>query len=186
MSSNPTQLPNARPLNPAGPAPLRQPGSLRRTSSVDVFFPQGKSGNMRVEGRARDIATLASGGPPIVLAEDRFTAELQPDRIIAAITAEPARPGLARLIGQSGSSWFRARLQEAVPQEKAAGTPLYLILDDMPGATLVFGLGLVAMGSGLAEPGAPGAAGFRVVEEDRQAGRGLHRPCPRLAGAAGG
>ncbi len=94
---------------------------------------------MRVLGRARDVVTPAAGGAPVVLAEDGFTALIRPDRIIAAIEAMPVRPALADLIGQSGSGGFRARLKLTVPEERDGATPLYLVLDDIPGASLVSG-----------------------------------------------
>src|ERR1700753_4309712 len=86
----------------AGAAPVRVPGSLRRTSSIDVSWPQGRPAGMMMVGRARDILTPASGGAPILCAEDKFEARLAPDRTVTAIEAKPARPGLSGLIGERG------------------------------------------------------------------------------------
>ena len=129
--------PPGGPRRTAGHAPLRPPGSLRRTSSVDVLFPEGSDGPVLLLGRARDIATPLQGGAPVVLAEDRYTLWLNPDRSIASIAAEPARPALAQLTGQPVAGGLRKRLQLLAPEERQHGTPLYLVLDDIPGACLV-------------------------------------------------
>jgi Protein of unknown function (DUF2889) len=115
------------------------PGSVRRTSSIDVSWPQGRAGNLRMVGRARDILTPAAGAAPTLCAEDWFEAELQPDRSIVAIQSQPPRPALSRLIGQRGGGGLRKVLEEVVPEERREATPLYLILDDISGASLVAG-----------------------------------------------
>jgi hypothetical protein len=115
------------------------PGSVRRTSSIDVFWPEGRTGNLRFAGRARDIMTPPAGGAPIICAEDSFEARLALDRSITAIAADPPRPGLKNLIGQRGGGGLREALQAALPEERRQGTPLYLILDDIAGVSLVSG-----------------------------------------------
>ena len=123
----------------AGPAPLRRPGSVRRTSTIDTSWPDGRLGNLRLVGRARDMVTPQAGGSGIVVAEDSFQAELQADRTIIAIAADPPRPALARIVGQRGGGRLRGVLAETIPEERAGATPLYLILDDISGASLVAG-----------------------------------------------
>jgi hypothetical protein len=49
----------------------------------------------------------------------------------------PHRGVLAELAGHSGGSGYRGFLQALIPDELAAGSLLYFLLDDMPGATLV-------------------------------------------------
>jgi hypothetical protein len=90
-------------------------------------------------GRARDLLTPRSGGAGVVHAEDRYEARVTADRTIAAIEAWPPRPALASLVGQRGGGRLRAALAEIVPDERAAATPLYLILDDLSGASLIAG-----------------------------------------------
>jgi hypothetical protein len=92
---------------------------------------------MRLIGRARDIVTPPAGGAPIVCAEDSFDAVLRPDRTIEAIEAEPTRPKLSQLIGTRGGGRLRHALEHFVPEERRHATPLYLILDDISGASLV-------------------------------------------------
>ncbi|TAK99494.1 MAG: DUF2889 domain-containing protein [Rhodospirillaceae bacterium] len=123
--------------NSAGHAPPRPHGSARRTSSIDTSWPEGRAGNMRLVGRARDIVTPRSGGAPISCAEDGFTAYLKSDRTIVAIDSDPARPALERLVGQRGGNHLRYVLDEVMPEERRNATPLHLILDDISGASLI-------------------------------------------------
>ncbi len=116
---------------------MRSPGSARRTSSIDTSWPQGRAGNMRLIGRARDIVTSRTGGAPILCAEDSFDAEVRPDRTIVAIESDPPRPKLTQLIGTRGGGRLRHALEQFVPEERRSATPLYLILDDISGASLV-------------------------------------------------
>jgi hypothetical protein len=127
----------APPRQSAGPAPLRIPGSVRRTSTIDIAWPDGQAGNMRVNGRARDIFTPPAGGGPVVLAEDAFEAVIRKDRTIVAIASDPARPALARLVGERGGGGLRQVIADAVPDELQHATPLYLILDDISGTSLI-------------------------------------------------
>jgi hypothetical protein len=94
---------------------------------------------MRMVGRARDIVTPRSGAAPITCAEDEFEASLRPDRIIAAIEAHPTRPALSGLVGERGGGGLRKILEKVAPEERRNATPLYLILDDISGASLVAG-----------------------------------------------
>src|SRR5690606_40702882 len=92
MSSNliANDLPPA-PHNPAGPSPLRRPNSVRRTSSLDVTWPQGYGQPAHFQGRARDIYTPASGGAPVVIKDDTLIAKPGPDRTLPHRASEPVR-----------------------------------------------------------------------------------------------
>jgi len=92
---------------------------------------------MRLVGRARDIVTPQDGGPPLVRVEDSFDARLRPDRTIVAIEATPSRSALSRLVGSRGGGRLRLALEQFVPEERRQATPLYLILDDISGASLI-------------------------------------------------
>lgn len=94
---------------------------------------------MLAVGRARDYLTPRSGGTGVVFAEDAFTARIRQDRTIVEITAEPPRPAMARLVGERGGGRLRGVLAEVVPEERSGATPLYLILDDISGASLIAG-----------------------------------------------
>jgi Protein of unknown function (DUF2889) len=123
----------------AGPAPQRPPGSARRTSSIDVTWPDGRWRDMRLVGRARDIVTPRSGGSPLVIAEDGFRALLKGDRTILEIATEPERPAAVTLVGSRGGGHLRRAIDDALPEERRTASPLHLILDDISGASLVAG-----------------------------------------------
>ena len=134
-----SDLPFEAPRRSAGHSPLRRPGSIRRTSSLETTWPDGQAGNLHITGRARDAVTSANGGAPIICAQDEFEAELQWDRTIMAIKAEPSRANIGRLVGARGGGHLRSALDELLPDERRSATPLHLILDDISGASLVAG-----------------------------------------------
>jgi hypothetical protein len=94
---------------------------------------------MHMVARARDAITLGSGGALQVCADEGFEARVMPDRTIAAIAAQPPRIDLSCLIGTRGGGKLRLALEELIPQERRNATPLYLVLDDISGASLVAG-----------------------------------------------
>lgn len=100
-------------------------------------WPDGRRGPMRLIGRARDATTPLAGGPPKTLALDEFHALLTPDRTITEITASPPRPAIAGLVGARAGGQLRRMIVAALPDEVRDATPLYLILDDVAGASLV-------------------------------------------------
>lgn len=125
------------PKGPAVAAPVRRPGSVRRTSTIDSTWPAGIEADREVIGRSRDLFTPLDGGEPVVLGEDVLIATVAPDRGIVAMRTEPPRAGVQALVGAQGGSNSRGRVVDAVPDEVEKGTPLYLLLDDLSGATLV-------------------------------------------------
>jgi hypothetical protein len=127
------------PRRSAGSAPLRAPGSVRRTSSIDVDWPDGREGRMRFRGQARDLATPRGGGAAVVVGEGGFEALVTPGRRIESLNVTPPRPALAALVGQRAGGGLRRALGEAVPEERRLGTPLYLLLDDLAAASLIAG-----------------------------------------------
>src|ERR1700741_4941330 len=82
------------PQAPAGAAPPRAPGSIRRTSTIDVTWPDGRGGPMRLIGRARDLLAAGAGTGSTRVAEGAFDALLTRERMITAISASPDRPML--------------------------------------------------------------------------------------------
>lgn len=120
----------------ANPAPVRPAGSIRRTSSVDVAWPDGVMGKRVLHGRARDLRTGAAGEAS-VLAEARMEATLDPERTILAISAEPAPPRLQELVGERGGGHLRMAIGEILPELIARADPLYLLLDDISGISLI-------------------------------------------------
>jgi hypothetical protein len=124
------------PARPVAAPPPRRPGSVRRTSTVLMHWPAGPGTSLHLEGRARDLLTPFTGAP-LVLAEDSMSVVVSPRRAIESITASPHRPELQQLVGATGGGGFRDALVAAVPAERAAGSPLYLLLDDIAACTLI-------------------------------------------------
>lgn len=126
---------------PAGPAPVRRARSVRRTSTVDMTWPGGFGSQLRLDGNARDAVTLDPTGPPIVVDTGRTSAGIGFNRTIEDIAAEGDHPGLQQLVGCRGGGYLRAALDEHLRDERAKGTPLALLLDDISGSSLIAGFG---------------------------------------------
>jgi hypothetical protein len=126
-----------KPRGSAASAPPRRPGSVRRTATLDFTWPDGLAGNTVLDGRARDLRTT-NDGTATVLAQAGLRMVSDPGRIIGEISSSPKLPGLASLVGEPAMSGYRRRLA-ATGAPDVVGTPLYQLLDDVPGATLVSG-----------------------------------------------
>ncbi len=133
----PPQFPFAR--RPIGPAPLRRVGSVRRTSTIDTSWPEGYGAPMLMQGHARDLLTPIDGGAPLVLAEDRYNILASARREILSIDVSPDRPEAQQLVGIRAGGESRSALIRIMAEERTKGSPLYLILDDYAGASLVAG-----------------------------------------------
>jgi hypothetical protein len=125
------------PRETANPAPPRPRGSVRRTTSIDVTWPDGPAADRVLHGVARDLVTPPDGGEGTVHAAATMEAVLRPDRTIAEISAEPEPPGLQELVGAKGGGHLRLLMQEVLPGLIAEAHPLYLLLDDISGTSLV-------------------------------------------------
>ena len=67
--------------------------------------------------------------------EDKVLAKLDAERRIHAIHCD--RIDLDELVGAKGGGHLRVLLNERIHEERVKGTPLYLLLDDISGASLV-------------------------------------------------
>ena len=65
---------------------------------------------------------------------------------LLAIDTEPAAPALQELLGAIVGPGFRAKADLVVPERRDRGDLLYLLLDDLPGATLVAGYAMLHAG----------------------------------------
>lgn len=128
---------------PAGPAPVRPPHSVRRTSTIDMNWSGGWGSPLQLVGRARDAITHASGTAPIVLATASSEVAIGTGRAIESITVSPQRPRIEELIGSRGGGHLRKALAEVLPGERESGSPLYLLLDDISGTSLIAGFALM-------------------------------------------
>jgi hypothetical protein len=148
----------------------RARGSVRRTSNIDTDRPDGMRGNAVVDGRARDLRTNPDGSAEVV-AEATLQATLSPTHQLLTLRTSPDFPVLGQLIGARVGPGFRSRLNEIVAAGDACedGEPLYLLLDDLPGATLVSGYALHSSGALDPDPSADAAPVRPAIDFD---GRG--------------
>jgi hypothetical protein len=135
-----TDVPVASGAAPA--TPPRQCWSVRRTSTIQTTWSDGPANMMHMSGHARDLLTTGDLDGPTVLAEDRFVARLTADRTITDLSVAPERPGAASLVGARAGRQLRSDIATAFAAERARVAPLYLLLDDIAGASLVAPSGL--------------------------------------------
>jgi hypothetical protein len=103
-----------------------------------MVWPDGFGTPLQLRGRARDLLTSAQG-EPVILAEAGMVARIGDARTVTAIEAWPAVASIERLVGARGGSAFRSAIDDALPGERQAATPLYFLLDDIAGASLIAG-----------------------------------------------
>jgi hypothetical protein len=112
-----------------------------------MHWPGGRGTQLRLDGRARDLVTPLPfrhesddpGDNPYVAAEDSMTVGVSSARVIEDIAVTPARAGAARLVGAKAGGGLRRAIDAALPDERDRGGPLYLLLDDMAGSSLIAG-----------------------------------------------
>ena len=95
--------------DPTTSVPPRVPGSVRRTTSVDILRPSGVDAELVLVGRARDLLTDADSATHVL---DTGAVEATIDFVdaqrVTAISSNPVVPGLEQLVGRSASTGFRA------------------------------------------------------------------------------
>lgn len=133
--TSPQQFPFSR--ESAGYAPLRKPGSIRRTTSIDSDWPEGFGHPWQMIGRARDLLTPFGQGDPTVLAIGGFRITASPLREILSITITPDYPDAQNLVGVRAGGASRRAI--AATLGNLRGTPTFQVLDDFAGASLVAG-----------------------------------------------
>jgi hypothetical protein len=122
---------------PEGAAPARRPGSIRRTTSLHMQWPGELGSALTMDGFARDLVTPVAG-PARVRDQDQVSLRVHPDsRAIESIEPPERLPQLGRLVGSRSGGGLRSILADVVPEEKERGSALYLLLDDLAGASLV-------------------------------------------------
>jgi hypothetical protein len=118
--------------------PPRAPGSVRRTTSIDMLSPDGLDGDLVATATARDLFTDALGKATVIAFA---TADVRIDRFthqVLSFRTEPELPALEGVVGKSVVSGFRRSVDAAFSHKGIVGSrPLYQLLDDLPGATLV-------------------------------------------------
>ena len=101
---------------------------------------------MVLRGAARDLVTDAAGVAAIS-SEATVEAELGPERVLRSLRTTPTAPGVEGLIGQSVAAGFRAEADRLLGVEAELQTPLHLLIDDLPVASLIAGYADLYQGS---------------------------------------
>ena len=134
------------PARPTTPAPARPVGSIRRTTTIDTHRPEGLLGPPVVEARGRDLVTRTDGSAWAVAAAHVAARLDGPAHTLQAIATDPEVPGVEALVGATVGPGFRAKVDRAAPDLGGSGALVYLLLDDLPGATLVSGYAMLHAG----------------------------------------
>lgn len=130
------------PSRPAPSPPERLAGSVRRTSHVDMHWDLPAdaepfaAGSLHLRGSARDLLTREADASEI-LGEAQVDARVDDTGGLAAMHTAPRTGDVAALLGVRVGAGFRQRADAAFPGE--AGTPLGLLIDDLPVAALISG-----------------------------------------------
>ena len=124
--------------------PSRRPGSVRRTTSIDMTRIAGSLDPVYLNGRARELRTADDGtvtelGSATLSATIEFIA-----RVVRHVEVTPPVAAMSRLSGAPAMSGFRAAADKAAPELRQARDLRYTLLDDVPVATLISGHALSA------------------------------------------
>jgi hypothetical protein len=128
------------PQDPATSTPRRRARSVRRTTSIDMAFPDGLAGDVLLSGRGRDLVTDAHGAPAIVgRASFEATIDFAHGQRVSQIATSPSIEGIEALVGRGAGGGYRKFLNEIVQEHDLVGTLQFQLLDDLSGASLVSG-----------------------------------------------
>ncbi len=119
-----------------GPAPLRRTQSVRRTTSIDTHWPDGRDQPAAFVARSRDVMTHTDGSATVLDAHE-ITGRASLQRQILTLRGDPDAGLLQRLEGLRAGGQLRAELRQIFPEPSQREAGLYLLLDDLAGATLV-------------------------------------------------
>lgn len=127
---------------PGGPVPVRAPRSIRRTTTIDMHWPDGREAATHIEARGRDLLT-ADNGSASELHCSWVKGSAYITRQLIAVADDTDDPRLAELAGVRAGGELRARLSELYSAAERDSLT-YLLLDDLAGATLVSSWGWFA------------------------------------------
>lgn len=111
---------------------------------MDATFPDGADGPCRYILRARDLRTDAHGAP-MVTAEVEVVADIDMVAGLQAITSTPPDERLGRLMGANPFVRWGTAVDELLPDERASGSLLYLVLDALAGWSRLASFGVRAV-----------------------------------------
>lgn len=161
--------------------PPRRAGSIRRTTTLDMLRPEGLDGPLMFAGRARDLLTDAEGNGRVV-DHAQLSAVLDGEGRLRQLRTFPVVAGLSRLDGRLVGAGFRTAVTRHLPGPYGAGSPLHLLLDELPVGRVISGFA-VTRRRGRTGPGRPDVCiGWRTGGTPMTSLRVLgHAPDPRMA-----
>jgi hypothetical protein len=136
--------------SPASAALLRRPGSIRRTSHIDMHLNDpDRAHPLVLGGAARDLVTSETGNTVVGAAVVMAGIDAQGRLAALETDTEPGDQNATAgsLLGLPVSGGFRAAVRDAYPEDVRNGTPLALLLDDLPVAALISGYARLYEGS---------------------------------------
>ncbi|MGH9081563.1 MAG: DUF2889 domain-containing protein [Acidimicrobiales bacterium] len=111
---------------------------MRRTSNIDSARPDGPEGGLVLTASARDLRTGPDGTASVV-GEAALRARTDGRSRLCLLSTHPEMPAAQELMGVVVGPGFRGRVADSGEGGPEAGSLLYLLLDDLPGAALVSG-----------------------------------------------
>jgi hypothetical protein len=114
---------------------------VRRTTVITSLRPEGVQGPLHQHGDGRDLVTAADGGSRVVAqsSTDLLIGYTQ-GMLVQELEVSPDVPGADAFVGARAGGGFRKVLD--LQSGAARGSLPYLLLDDVPGATLVSGMAM--------------------------------------------
>jgi hypothetical protein len=134
--------------DPTTSTPPRAPGSVRRSSHIDILWlpaegvEAGPGTMLVIRAGARDVVT-GEPGPPAVVAEAGLVAWIGRRSEVLHLETTPAVDA-SGLVGRSATSGFRRAARELTGVPTAE--PLGLLFDDLPVAVLISGYAMLRSG----------------------------------------
>jgi hypothetical protein len=127
--------------------PARRAGSVRRTTSLDVLWPDGADGPARFEGVGRDLLTRADGATE-VLATDAASIDVDPATRQVVGVSWTRDTSVPEIVGARVGRGVQQVMAETMADEIEQGSLMVQLLDDITGASIVSGFALALWDSG--------------------------------------
>lgn len=131
---------------PTDCTPARRPGSVRRTTSMDITRTPGAADPVYLAGTGRDLVTAADGGARVQRTVGLRATVAMMSQTVRRLETDPSSAALSELAGAPAMGGFRAAVDARAPELRSNRDVLYSLLDDVPVCTLISGHALGASG----------------------------------------
>ena len=129
----------------------RRPGSVRRTTTMDVAWPQGPDRLMSFDGIGRDLFTDLDGvGSVIDHVELHVDVDPAERRVVAVWSSN--NDGSRSVVGERLGRGLRDAMDRSMRSELEQGAVVTQLLDDLVGAWVISGVALTTWGVDVAGP----------------------------------